>query len=58
MFQTYGYELTPLELSVWAIPTAICAFVIHGTRLLWFDRWLRKKGNSARATSVAEAPAD
>lgn len=38
IFQTYGIELTPLQLSVWAIPTAICAFIIHGTRLMLFDR--------------------
>ncbi|TMM47283.1 DUF969 domain-containing protein [Qipengyuania marisflavi] len=40
VFDSYGYELTPLQLSVWAIPTAICAFLIHGGRLLWFDRRL------------------
>ena len=28
------HQLTPLELSVWAIPTAISAFLIHGVRLL------------------------
>ncbi len=33
----YGIELTPLQLSVWAIPTALCAFVIHATRLMLFD---------------------
>jgi uncharacterized membrane protein len=36
----FGIELTPLHLSLWAIPTAICAFLIHSTRLLWFDRKL------------------
>lgn len=40
VFSSYGYELTPLQLSVWAIPTAICAFFIHGGRLLAFDRRL------------------
>ena len=35
---TYGYVLAPLELAVWAIPTAICAFIIHGARLVRFDR--------------------
>ena len=40
VFETYGYPLTPLQLSVWAIPTAICAFLIHGTRLLAMDRRL------------------
>jgi len=39
--KSFGIELTPLQLSVWAIPTAICAFLIHGARLLWFDRQLR-----------------
>ena len=39
--KSFGIELTPLQLSVWAIPTAICAFLIHGARLLWFDRTLR-----------------
>jgi uncharacterized membrane protein len=37
---TYGYNLAPLELAIWAIPTAICAFLIHGSRLLWLDRRL------------------
>jgi uncharacterized membrane protein len=42
---SFGIQLTPFELSVWAIPTAICAFVIHGSRLLLLDRRL---GRSAR----------
>jgi len=37
---SFGIELTPLQLSLWAIPSAICAFLIHGTRLVLFDRWL------------------
>jgi uncharacterized membrane protein len=32
-----GIHVQPTDLAVWAIPTAICALVIHGTRLLWFD---------------------
>jgi uncharacterized membrane protein len=43
---TFGIELTPFQLSVWAIPTAICAFMIHGARLLWLDRSLARRGNS------------
>ena len=38
----FGIQLTPFELSVWAIPTAICAFVIHGTRLMLMDRQLSR----------------
>jgi uncharacterized membrane protein len=37
----FGIQLTPFQLSVWAIPTAICAFLIHGTRLLLLDRKLQ-----------------
>jgi uncharacterized membrane protein len=37
---SFGIQLTPFQLSVWAIPSAICAFVIHGTRLLLLDRKL------------------
>ena len=35
-------ELSPVELALWAIPTAIAAFIIHSTRLILFDRSLRK----------------
>jgi uncharacterized membrane protein len=33
-----GIQVAPLALAVWAIPTAIIAFLIHGARLLWMDR--------------------
>lgn len=52
VFESYGYPLTPLQLSVWAIPTAICAFFIHGSRLLWFDRRLRKPAAAIRTEAV------
>jgi uncharacterized membrane protein len=39
--KTYGIELTPFELSIWALPSAICAFLIQATRLLLLDRRLR-----------------
>jgi uncharacterized membrane protein len=41
---SFGIQLSPFQLSVWAIPTAICAFLIHGARLLWFDRHLGRRG--------------
>lgn len=37
-----GYDLEPIQLSVWAIPTAIAAFLIHGSRLLLLDRRLER----------------
>lgn len=38
LLEQYGIILEPFELSVWAIPTAIAAFLIHGFRLWRFDR--------------------
>jgi len=40
---SFGIALTPLQLSLWAIPSAICAFVIHGARLLLLDRRLGER---------------
>jgi uncharacterized membrane protein len=37
-----GILVEPFDLSRWAIPTALLAFVIHGTRLLLIDRQLRR----------------
>ena len=36
-----GIHVEPTQLAIWAIPTAICAFVIHCTRLLLLGRSLR-----------------
>lgn len=43
VLQGYGIELEPFQLSVWAIPTAIAAFAIHGARLLLLDRRLARR---------------
>lgn len=40
VMKDYGYSLSPFELAIWAFPTAVCAFLIHGGRLLAFDRKL------------------
>lgn len=40
--QQFGIAVEPLELSVWAIPTAIAAFAIHGLRLRRFGRRLAR----------------
>jgi len=37
-----GITVEPLHLSMWAIPSAIAAFFVHGSRLLLFDRKLAK----------------
>jgi uncharacterized membrane protein len=38
-----GILVEPLQLSVWAIPTAACALAIHGTRLILLDRRLARR---------------
>jgi uncharacterized membrane protein len=53
-----GIHVEPASLALWAIPTAICAFVIHGTRLLLLDRSLKAEiargGAEASVKSFAE----
>jgi uncharacterized membrane protein len=38
-----GITLDPIQLSIWAIPSALAAFAIHAARLLLFDRGLRRE---------------
>ena len=44
ILEVYGINLQPLELALWAIPTAIAAFIIHGSRLLLLDRAIARRG--------------
>lgn len=43
-----GILVEPLQIALWGIPTAICAFLIHGARLLNLDRRLQ----GARSTGA------
>lgn len=45
----YGIIVEPLQLSLWAIPTAISALVIHSVRLWLLDRRLRAASRSGEA---------
>lgn len=53
LLEQYGIILEPFELSVWAIPTAIAAFVIHGFRLWLLDRRLHARAASVTASDEA-----
>jgi uncharacterized membrane protein len=44
-----GITVEPLHLSMWAIPSAIAAFFVHGARLLLFDRALSKERSEPEA---------
>lgn len=54
---TYGTHLEPLHLALWAIPTALCAFVVHGWRLLRLDRQLERELLNANVQSSAAVEA-
>jgi len=41
-----GITIDPIHLSVWAIPTAIVAFLLHAGRLLLFDRKIRRRAQA------------
>ncbi|MDO9490250.1 MAG: DUF969 family protein, partial [Sphingomonadaceae bacterium] len=47
--ESNGIIVTPLSLSVWAIPTAIVAFIVHGFRLLLLDRKLARGARTRAA---------
>ena len=40
--QQSGFDIPPLRLSLWAIPTALLAFTIHGARLWRLDARLER----------------
>lgn len=47
-----GYDFDPLQLAMWAIPSAIIVFVLHGLRLSNIDRQLARhyrKTDAARS---------
>ncbi|HSU13457.1 DUF969 domain-containing protein [Longimicrobium sp.] len=44
-----GITIEPIHLALWAIPTAIAAFLVHGARLLLLDRRLAAQVEAARA---------
>jgi uncharacterized membrane protein len=43
VLQQNGIIVEPLQLSVWAIPTAVAAFAIHAIRLFLFERRLSRQ---------------
>lgn len=49
-FAANGIKLEPLQIALWALPTAIAAFVIHSIRIVLFQRRL------ARDASAVETP--
>jgi uncharacterized membrane protein len=40
MQQSAGIQTDPLQIALWGIPTAVCAFLIHAFRLRRLDKTL------------------
>lgn len=51
-----GIALDSLHIAVWGIPTALCAFVIHATRLARLDRQLERDTQALQANTSQAAP--
>lgn len=39
-YAEHGLDLEPLQIALWGLPTAVCAFAIHAVRVLRFERRL------------------
>jgi uncharacterized membrane protein len=50
-----GIHVEPAQLALWAIPTAIMALLIHGTRILLLDRWLARQAPASDDDADASA---
>lgn len=52
-YERQGIHLEPLGIALWALPTAIAAFVIHAIRIVWFGRSLKRSMSAGMAESHA-----
>jgi len=49
-----GIVVEPMHVAVWGIPTAICAFLIHGFRLWLLDRRLARELDALTRNAAGE----
>lgn len=54
-YEGQGIHLDPLSIGLWALPTAILAFVIHAVRVLMFERRLARTLPEARLVRTPPA---
>ena len=52
-----GVQVEPAQLAIWAVPTAIAAWVIHNVRLVLLDRSLRASLAAASTTTSTDEAA-
>jgi uncharacterized membrane protein len=51
-----GIHVEPAHLALWAVPTALCAWLIHNTRLLLLDRSLKRELSAPSSELREPAP--
>jgi uncharacterized membrane protein len=49
-----GIKLEPLQIALWALPTAIAAFVIHSIRIVLFQRRLARNASAVETSNAAD----
>ncbi|MBF6024362.1 DUF969 domain-containing protein [Lysobacter niastensis] len=54
-FVEHGIRLEPLQIALWGIPTAICAFAIHAVRVLRFERRLARRARVQDVSAPSQA---
>jgi len=52
-YAQHGIELQPLHIALWALPTAIAAFIIHAIRTVLFGRRIARPGPQAARVEQA-----
>ena len=55
-FADHGRALEPLQIAVWGLPTAVCAFLIHAWRLRRFERALARAHAHDAPTTTGDRP--
>ncbi|MCL6632266.1 MAG: DUF969 domain-containing protein [Alicyclobacillus herbarius] len=51
-FDQYHIHSTPIEMGLWAIPTATAAFIIHSIRLVLLDKRLQRRLGKSSSSAV------
>lgn len=51
-YAQHGIDLQPLQIALWALPTAVAAFVIHGVRSMLFARRFATREGAVQSTTA------
>jgi len=54
-FESQGIHLEPFAIALWALPTAIAAFVIHALRIVWVQREIEHAKRDEPAAEASDA---